>query len=200
MNLFNKDSINEYSNAIYREIISEIERYSVPNKEAKTIAKDLLEKFFKISVPILNEDFQTELVLENSNGQKFEPEMNADYGHHHDVYATGIYSCTYKGDDALFDVKPTNGIVVNNASVHRGKLTFKIRTSYVRLELPQSIEDSLRRNAIEAKNNILNNLELLKSEFAEIYSHIENTLTGYIDNKKNKNLEEKKRNQRINPF
>lgn len=200
MRLFYSKTFQSFAEELYQRAIAEIDRYNVRTSPVNVQVKDIMERFYISNIPTLTDGGRSSLALEDEQEREYQENINANYGNIN-VYATGKYVIDYNGNSDFFEVMPTNFQEVGaNASIGRKFLSFKIRTQYVRLDLPENWVQFLKRNALEVREKIQSNLNGLEADLQNLRPEFEAKITAYIENKILKLQKHEEINKNINPF
>jgi hypothetical protein len=155
-----------------------------------------------ILIPNLGDDktIKASINLEDLKGKVYEPNPNAFYGDNQ-VTSVATFQIPFTGNKDFFYVIPTDRVEVGQpATVNNNFLEVKIRTDYVRLELPEKWQSFVKNTIVEVKKNIESNLKSLENDSINLAQKLDHNSREYLKEKQTERTAREIRDEQINPF
>ncbi len=200
MNLFHHERVEQYFGELMEYLRVEIDGLNISNVDIEKKAHELAEKY-EIEVPSINKNGITSILnLEDSNEHVYQEHPNAMYGRP-DVVATATFTVPITGTERYFGLLPsTFSQKTYPALISRGELKFKVRTGYVRLELPDQWKEHIRRTSQDIVEFIEVSLRNLAADFQKYNSNLLPQITEVLNRKKQEWERKQQLDKDINPF
>lgn len=161
-----------------------------------------LEKEFLVDFPVIDTSKPpiVTLNLEDSYGQVYRENLNAEYGRS-DVFAIATCEIPFTGDAEIFGLFPhiyTSRVYL--AEVSLNTIKFKVNSGYVRKDLPAEKKEFVRKCILELFHYIEDNLKILKVPIQNYNDSLSGRIDEFIKAKRMAADREKKINDDLNPF
>jgi len=199
--LFHHQKVEQFFADKYERLSIEIEKIDIANIEDINQRANQIADKYKIAVPTINKGGITSVLnLEDLNGHVYQENPYASYPKP-DIVATATVTVPITGNEDCFGLIPQ--VYSQNtipALVSKGSLKFKIRTSYVRLDLTDTWKDFIRNKSVEAVEFIETNLKNLAIDFDKFNTRLLSDIVQALEERQNDWNKRNEINKEINPF